>query len=74
MTDMGLLQIIRTWRLGKAKEIKKPPFMILSNVSLVDLATRRPMTREELLDITGVGEKKVADFGDELLRLIKSQS
>ena len=74
LTDVRLLQTLNAWRQAKVKENNRSPYIILSNASIVDLATRRPMTREELLGITGVGEKKVADFGDELLRLIKSQS
>ena len=74
LTDVGLLQALNAWRLKKAIEVNRSPYIVLSNATIVDLATRRPMTREELLGITGVGEKKVAAFGDDLLGLIKSQS
>ena len=74
LTDMGLLKIIRRWRFEKAKEIKKPAYIILSNASLVDLATRQPLTREELLSIYGIGEKKVEQFGDEIIQIIKEHN
>lgn len=74
LTDVELLRTFNTWRQAKAKEVNRSPYIILSNASIADLATRRPMTREDLLCIAGVGDKKVTDFGDELLRLIKSHS
>ena len=74
LTDVELLRTFNTWRQAKAKEVNRSPYIILSNASIADLATRRPMTREDLLGIAGVGDKKVTDFGDELLRLIKSHS
>jgi superfamily II DNA helicase RecQ len=42
----------------------------MSNSSLVDLATRQPTTREELFSITGIGEKKVELYGDEIIKII----
>ncbi len=74
LTDMELLKKIRHWRFEKAKEIKKPAYIILSNASLVDLATRQPVTREELLSITGIGEKKLELYGDEIIRIIIEHS
>lgn len=55
----------------KAKDQKIRPYVIFNNVTLVDLATRQPMTREELLSISGIGEKKVELYGDEIAQLIK---
>ena len=58
LTDMELLKKIR-------------PYVIFNNVTLVDLATRQPMTREELLTISGIGEKKVELYGDEIVMIIQ---
>ena len=71
LTDMDLLKKLRHWRYEKAKEIKKPAYIIMSNSSLVDLATRQPTTREELFSITGIGEKKVELYGDVIVQIIK---
>ena len=68
---MELLKKIRQWRYEKAKDQKIRPYVIFNNVTLVDLATRQPMTREELLSISGIGEKKVELYGDEIVQLIK---
>lgn len=68
---MELLKKIRQWRYEKAKDLKIPPYVIFNNVTLVDLATRQPMTREELLTISGIGEKKVELYGDEIVMIIQ---
>ena len=71
LTDMELLKKIRQWRYEKAKDQKIRPYVIFNNVTLVDLATRQPMTREELLSISGIGEKKVELYGDEIIKTIQ---
>lgn len=42
----------------------------MGGFTLVDLATRQPITREELLSISGIGEKKSELYGDEILLII----
>ena len=71
---MELLEKIRQWRYDKAKDQKIRPYVIFNNVTLVDLATRQPTAREELLSISGIGEKKVELYGDEIIRLIYSHA
>ena len=74
LTDMELLKKIRQWRYEKAKDLKIRPYVIFNNVTLVDLATRQPMTCEELLTISGIGEKKVELYGDEIVMIINKHS
>ena len=74
LTDMELLKKIRQWRYDKAKDLKIRPYVIFNNVTLVDLATRQPITREELLSISGIGEKKVELYGYEILQIINKHS
>ena len=53
-------------------QIEKDGFdVIFNNVTLVDLATRQPMTCEELLTISWIGEKKVELYGDEIVMIIQ---
>ena len=54
-----------------AKEQKAPPFIIFSNVTLQDMAKKRPHTREEMLRVTGVGEGKMQRYGAAFLREIR---
>ena len=49
---------------------KVPPYLIFSDASLRDMAHKKPTTRDEFLDVHGVGEKKLADLGEAFLARI----
>ena len=65
--DRELFEHLRAWRRQKAAERGVPPFVIFSDVTLRDLARRRPTTPDRLLSVSGIGEKKSADYGAELI-------
>jgi ATP-dependent DNA helicase RecQ len=65
--DTALMRHMREWRRGFAKQRGVPAFMILNDASLADLCRKEPQTLEELLEVTGIGEKKAQSFGSELL-------
>ena len=69
-TDSALLQHMREWRRGFAKERNVPAFMVLNDASLADLCRKEPATIDDLLDVTGIGEKKAQAFGKEILSAI----
>ncbi len=50
-----------------ASEQRVPPFIIFSNMTLRDMAVKRPATREEMLRVDGVGEWKFAHYGSAFL-------
>ncbi|MDE5794828.1 MAG: HRDC domain-containing protein, partial [Muribaculaceae bacterium] len=60
------------WRREKAKEEGVAAFMILGNKTLVILANEAPQDEEDLLSIPGIGKKKKADYGADLLNIIRS--
>ena len=74
LTDMELLKKIREWRYNKAKTMNIRPYLIFNNIVLVDLATRHPMTLEELRTISGIGEKKIELYGDDIIGIIKKHN
>ena len=53
--DDILFQALRELRAQLAKEAGVPPYVVFGDVTLVEMAARRPGTYEELLAITGVG-------------------
>lgn len=57
------------WRRGKASSERKAPYILASNRLLRLLSTFLPQTAEELLQIPGVGEGKVAQFGTDWLEI-----
>jgi ATP-dependent DNA helicase RecQ len=68
--DRELFESLRKFRRAKAEERGHPPFVIFSDATLRELSRHRPSDLDQLLKIPGIGQKKCADFGDELLREI----
>ena len=68
--DLELFESLRQLRTELASERGVPPYLIFSDASLRDMALRKPATREQFLDVHGVGEKKLADLGEAFLACI----
>lgn len=58
------------WRDATAQRLDLPPFRILGNSSLVELATTRPKTLEELARIRGLGPRFARRWGREVLTVL----
>ncbi|MCB0408701.1 MAG: DNA helicase RecQ [Flavobacteriales bacterium] len=69
--DENLFKILKDLRKSIAKEKGFPPYVIFQDPSLEDMATRYPITMEELKSITGVGQGKAEKFGQEFLEVIE---
>jgi ATP-dependent DNA helicase RecQ len=65
--DRDLFDRLRAYRRGQAEERGVPPYVVFSDATLRDLARRRPSNHDELLTIHGIGTKKSAEYGDDLL-------
>ena len=68
--DETLFNVLKDLRRSIAKEKKLPPYVIFQDPSLEDMATRYPITMEELTNISGVGQGKAEKFGEEFLEVI----
>jgi ATP-dependent DNA helicase RecQ len=68
--DRELFEHLRLWRRGVAEEHRVPPFVIMSDRVLVELSRVRPTTLNLLRQVRGIGEKKLADFGQALVTLM----
>jgi ATP-dependent DNA helicase RecQ len=69
--DQTLFHALRARRTALAKAEAVPAYVILPDRSLLDMARRRPATRAELADIHGVGEAKLARYGEAFLEVIR---
>ncbi len=70
--DEKLFELLRAERLVLAKEIGLPAFAVLSDKSLVEMATFFPMKTEDLLLINGFGKVKAEKYGTVFLEAIQS--
>ncbi|MBE9376574.1 DNA helicase RecQ [Saccharopolyspora sp. HNM0983] len=62
-----VFQHLRAWRAATAREENKAPFVIFHDATLRQIAITKPGSPEELATISGVGENKLAKYGDQLL-------
>lgn len=70
--DEGLFEELRKRRLEIAQEIGKPPFVVFTDKSLIDMANKLPATDQEFLDIHGVGQSKLVNYGETFMAIIKA--
>jgi DNA helicase-2/ATP-dependent DNA helicase PcrA len=68
--DEELFERLRQWRTTRAREEEIAAFMVFSNATLEEIATRRPQSPRELLKVSGVGKEKLQKYGEELLGLV----
>ena len=69
-SDAGLLDELKTLRRSLANERKVPAYVIFSDATLIEIASRRPRTEAELLTVTGVGTAKLERYGEAFLAVV----
>ena len=60
---MPLWEKLRKLRLDISRRLGIPPFVVFHDKTLMEMVALRPKSREELLQVTGVGEKKAEQYG-----------
>lgn len=65
-----LFELLRITRMQLARKAHVPPYIVCSDKTLDDLCAKLPQTREELLQVAGIGEAKVEKYGAAFLQVI----
>ncbi|RAU21880.1 DNA helicase RecQ [Paramagnetospirillum kuznetsovii] len=68
--DEALFQVLRAERMALAKAQGVPPYVILHDATLIEVARQRPRRAKDLADIAGLGETKRERYGDVLLAAV----
>ncbi|MHC1721694.1 MAG: DNA helicase RecQ [Aminipila sp.] len=68
--NFEVFELLRGLRLEISKEIGLPPYIIFSDKTLKNMARTLPDTKEQMLEISGVGEVKFGRYGQKFLELI----
>ena len=68
--DQRLWEALRTRRLQLAKAQGVPPYVVFHDATLAAMVERRPQTLNELAQISGVGERKLAAYGEDFIAVI----
>ncbi len=71
---MAVFERLRAWRAGEAKEQGKPAYVIFHDATLREIAVRAPGSRDELARVNGVGEAKLARYGQQILDLLSAET
>ena len=50
-----------------------PCYRILSNSTINLIVEKRPQTKDELLNINGIGKKKLDEYGDDILKIVRGE-
>lgn len=61
---------LKAWRMQMADTLGIEVYRVISNRAIDGIVAHHPLNRKELLSISGIGNKKVNDFGDELLQIV----
>ena len=72
--DQELFERLRALRKRLADERNVPAFAIFSDATLRQMAAETPRSRHSLQRISGVGETKLRQFGDEFIRVIEEHA
>jgi ATP-dependent DNA helicase RecQ len=70
--DEGLFQALRALRKQLADAKGLPPYVVFSDATLRAMARHRPTTDEHFLALSGVGPKKLTQYGDVFLAAIRN--
>ncbi len=63
---------LREWRRARASREGVPAYRVLSNRTLLDVASGAPKTTESLRELKGFGAKRTETYGPELIALLNS--
>ena len=67
-----LFMKLKSLRSKLASEAKVPAYVVFSDAALRDMCRLLPVTRDEFLNVSGVGKRKAEQYSDEFCRLISA--
>ena len=70
--EQALLAKLKSLRMEFSREIGKPAFVVFSDATLMDMVAKVPTNRDEMLEVSGVGETKFDRYGEAFLDTIKT--
>src|SRR5207253_4553261 len=67
----ALRDALKEWRRKLAKEMAVPAYVVLHDSTLDALCRQQPRHTADLLDVPGIGERRAARFGTQILEVIE---
>lgn len=72
--NKSLLEKLKKWQSDRARRDNVEAYRVLPYSVLEEIARREPQSVEELLEIKGIKEKKLARYGKDILTIVKGGS
>ncbi|MBS4218780.1 DNA helicase RecQ [Bacillus sp. FJAT-49711] len=72
VADNDLFELLRELRREFAEKEKVPPYVIFSDATLREMSAALPQNEDELLEIKGIGERKLEAYGADFLTVINN--
>ncbi len=67
----ALFEQLRAWRGREARERGVPAYVVFPDATLLELAHLRPDDEDALATVKGVGPRKLAEFGEAVLEIVR---
>jgi DNA helicase-2/ATP-dependent DNA helicase PcrA len=68
--DDGAVAALKSWRLQRARRDGVPPYVVLHDRTIDEIARRRPRTTADLAGVSGIGPTKLGRYGAEILEVL----
>ncbi|WP_433732613.1 DNA helicase RecQ [Nocardia sp. CA-129566] len=72
--DVPVFEKLRAWRAATAKEQGVPAYVVFHDATLREIVARRPANLSELGSVGGVGENKLAKYGEGVLAVLAGEA
>jgi len=69
--DVALYDRLRALRSEIASDSGIPPYIVFSDKTLKDLSAKKPQSKEEMLEVHGIGEVKFERYGETFLEILQ---
>jgi hypothetical protein len=71
VANTELYNTLKRWRDMKVEEERVVIYMVANQATLKEIATYLPLTKKDLLQISGFGKAKVEKYGDEIIEAVE---
>jgi ATP-dependent DNA helicase RecQ len=69
-SEQAIFDKLRWWRVETARAHGVPAYVVFQDATLREIAKVKPTSLDQLRGVSGVGEKKLTSYGDEIVGLI----
>lgn len=67
-----IIEELKKWRKRKSEDLNVPPYVIFGDKTLIDLANKKPNSKQSLMNVYGIGSAKAESFGKILIEIISN--